>query len=249
MSFKQFNPETLTRDDLVKFLNMTSSIDGPFIEYYSPYEFGNSEVIFNVNQVSSNQFQFKNTYNQNKKYYALETSTMTVVVDTDNTIPLSGTEYYYLQWQKTSYFSEQKLFGNNLGALPSGFSLGATDGRLYVYISKQNVGSVVTEQPINVQYVNNTSDNCAYRLEYSYSSQDYQYSDSVFTLYSNFGNCFYVYASADLTSQPLPIFVTVYDNSTNSLLYTTQMNGSNNNINSWVGQHCNVTDIRIEFNY
>jgi len=249
MAFKQFNPEVLTRADYVALANLISSIDGPFIDYYTDQSFGSSNLVLDINQSNTTQFTYSNTSNQIKKYYAEENTLMNVILQQDNSIPLTGTEYYYLQWQKTPYYSAQILFGNTLGPLPTGFNFGSTNGRMYIYISKQNIGSTITVQPINVTYVNNTSDTCAYRLEYSYSSQDYQYADSVYTQYSNFGSCFDVYASADLTSQTQPIYVTVYDNVSNSLLYTTTLNPLNNNINSWTGQHCGYTDIRVEFNY
>lgn len=249
MAFTRFNPETLSRSDIVNLTNLISGINGPFIEYYTSDNYGSSEILLNIQQTGIDNYTINNTNNTNKKYYALEESQMTVTIDSVNMDSLGTTEYWYLGWQKTNYFTEQILFGNNLGNLPAGFNLGSTSSKMYLNIQKINAGSGIVPQSINFTYINNTTEQCGYRAEYSYSSQDIQYGNSVYTQYSNFGNCFYIYFYGDLTNQTQPIYASVYDNSTNSLLSTSTLQPNQNNFNVWGNQHCSVNDIRIEFNY
>jgi hypothetical protein len=181
----------LTRSESIAISNAIQNINGGFFVYYADQL--TSTDNFTLKFVQSQEYikTFTPTFGTEKKWIFPEETSATILVDSLNLAPLTGSQYYYIGWQTNNYYQAQILFGNNLGDLPQGFNFGTTSGRLYMNFNKQNTGTQLTPTNINVTYVNNTTADVRYRLESSYSGQPEVNSDSIYTMYSNVTNNYY----------------------------------------------------------
>ena len=243
-----FNLDNLTYLENRDLCNKVFNFDGGLIEYFISTDF---IVDLSIQQTGVENIQLTDSFQTNRKFYVKEQGVYSLLLNSLQQQPnLGPTEYYYINYQLGNIFNAQKIFGNNLGSLPAGFQLfNNAFGRTYFSIQKINVGTTLSPNPVNVTYINNTSEQLGYRLETSYNGQIPQYSSSNFEVFSNSWNGFNVYAFANLTNVAVPIFMEFWDNNTNSLLNTITLNAGQNYQNQYIWGTNYISDLRIEFRY